>query len=66
VGPAARPAASYVRAIWDQATTPNGVLGSKLLWNDFDWLWSSTHAPAGTETTESLRIWRLFPRQKPD
>src|SRR5215470_1256703 len=39
----------YVRAMWDQATTPNGVLGSKLMWNNFDWLRSSLRAPAGTD-----------------
>ena len=26
----------YVRAMWNKATTPNGVLGSKMMWNDFD------------------------------
>ena len=40
---------AYVRAMWDRATTPNGVLGSKLMWNDFDSLRSSLHAPAGTD-----------------
>ena len=40
---------SYIRAMWDQATTPNGVLGSKLMWNDFDWLRSSLRPPAGTD-----------------
>jgi hypothetical protein len=39
----------YVRAMWDQATTPNGVLGSKLMWSNFDWLRSSLRAPAGTD-----------------
>ena len=39
----------YVRAMWDKATTPNGVFGSKLMWNDFDWLRSSIHPPAGTD-----------------
>ena len=24
----------YVRAVWNKATTPNGVLGSKMMWND--------------------------------
>ena len=32
-----------------RATTPNGVLGSKLMWNDFDWLRSSLRPPAGTD-----------------
>lgn len=39
----------YVRAVRDHATTPNGVLGSKLMWNDFDWLRSSLRPPAGTD-----------------
>ena len=29
--------------------TPNGVLGSKLMWNDFDSLRSELHPPAGTD-----------------
>jgi len=41
--------ASYVLAMWDHATTPNGVLGSKLMWNDFDSLRSSLRPPAGTD-----------------
>jgi LPS sulfotransferase NodH len=40
---------AYVRAVWDKATTPNGVLGSKLMWNDFDWLRSSLRPPDGTD-----------------
>ena len=40
---------AYVRALRDKATTPNGVFGSKLMWNDFDWLRSSLHPPAGTD-----------------
>jgi LPS sulfotransferase NodH len=40
---------AYVRAVWDKATTPNGVLGSKLMWNGFDWLRSSLRPPAGTD-----------------
>jgi trehalose 2-sulfotransferase len=40
---------AYIHAMWDKATTPNGVLGSKLMWNDFDWLRSSLHPPAGTD-----------------
>ena len=39
----------YVRAVREHATTPNGVLGSKLMWNDFDWLRSSIGLPAGTD-----------------
>jgi Stf0 sulphotransferase len=37
----------YVRAMWDRATTPNGVLGSKLTWNNFDSLRSSPRPPCG-------------------
>ena len=40
---------TYVRAMRNAATTPNGVLGSKLMWNDFDGLRSSIQAPAGTD-----------------
>ena len=40
---------AYVRALWDKATTPNGVLGSKLMWNDFDSLRSTLRPPAGTD-----------------
>jgi len=39
----------YIRAVQDHATTPNGVLGSKLMWNDFDWLRSAVSPPAGTD-----------------
>jgi LPS sulfotransferase NodH len=39
----------YVLAMRDKATTPNGVLGSKMMWNDFDWLRSSFQPPAGTD-----------------
>jgi len=38
----------YVRAMWNKATTPNGVLGSKMMWNDFDWLRSSLLPSSGT------------------
>jgi LPS sulfotransferase NodH len=41
--------APYIRAVRDHAATPNGVLGSKLMWNDFDWLRSSICPPAGTD-----------------
>jgi LPS sulfotransferase NodH len=41
--------ASYVPAVWDRATTPNGVLGSKMMSNDFDRLRSSVHPPAGAD-----------------
>ena len=40
---------AYVRAMRDKATTPNGVLGSKLMWNDFDSLRSSISSPAGMD-----------------
>jgi LPS sulfotransferase NodH len=40
---------AYVRAMRDHATTPNGVLGSKLMWNDFDSLRSSLRPPPGTD-----------------
>ena len=40
---------AYVRAVRDKATTPNGVLGSKMMWNVFDGLRSSFQAPAGTD-----------------
>jgi len=35
--------------MWDKATTPNGVRGSKLMWNNFAWLRSSLRPPAGTD-----------------
>jgi Stf0 sulphotransferase len=41
--------AAYVHALWDKATTPNGVPGSKLMWNNFDWLRSPPRPPAGTD-----------------
>jgi hypothetical protein len=40
---------AYIRAMRDKATTPNGVLGSKLMWNDFDSLRSSISSPAGMD-----------------
>ena len=39
----------YIRAVREKATTPNGVLGSKLMWNDFDWLRSTLHPSDGTD-----------------
>jgi LPS sulfotransferase NodH len=36
--------------MWNAATTPNGVLGSKMMWNDFDRLRSSLRSPTGTDT----------------
>jgi LPS sulfotransferase NodH len=41
--------APYIQAVREHATTPNGVLGSKLMWNDFDWLRSAIRTPAGTD-----------------
>jgi LPS sulfotransferase NodH len=40
---------AYIHAVRKNATTPNGVLGSKMMWNDFDWLRSSSCPPAGTD-----------------
>jgi trehalose 2-sulfotransferase len=40
---------AYVRAVRDKATTPNGVLGSKMMWNVFDSLRSALPTPAGTD-----------------
>jgi trehalose 2-sulfotransferase len=40
---------SYIQAVRDHATTPNGVLGSKLMWNDFDRLGAHAGADAGLE-----------------
>jgi trehalose 2-sulfotransferase len=42
--------APYIAAVREHATTPNGVLGSKLMWNDFDRLrQNSLRPPAGTD-----------------
>jgi LPS sulfotransferase NodH len=41
--------AAYVRAVREKATTPNGVFGSKLMWNVFDSLRSSLRPPAGAD-----------------
>ena len=40
---------AYARAVREHATTPNGVFGSKLMWNVFDYLRSSLRPPAGTD-----------------
>lgn len=40
---------SYILAVRSRATTRNGVLGSKMMWNDFDRLRSSFQPPAGTD-----------------
>jgi trehalose 2-sulfotransferase len=51
---------AYVRAVRDKATTPNGVLGSKMMWNNFDSLRSSLHPPAGSDA--GLQFMRtMFP-----
>ena len=48
---------AYIRAVRDKATTPNGVFGSKMMWNNFDWLRSSVRPPAGTDPgLEFMRI----------
>ena len=42
--------APYIRAVREHATTPNGMLGSKLMWNDFDWHRQNSLRPsAGTD-----------------
>jgi LPS sulfotransferase NodH len=38
----------------DHATTPNGVLGSKLMWNDLDWLRSSLPPVRYRQQADSL------------
>jgi LPS sulfotransferase NodH len=43
---------TYVRAMWDRATTPNGVLGSKLMWNNFDSLRSVRYRKQADSLTE--------------
>ncbi|HUN36550.1 MAG TPA: Stf0 family sulfotransferase [Trebonia sp.] len=39
----------YARAVREKATTPNGVLGSKMMWNDFSWLRSSAISQPGAD-----------------
>ena len=42
--------APYIAAVREHATTPNGVLGSKLMWNDFDsHRQNSVRPPAGAD-----------------
>jgi trehalose 2-sulfotransferase len=41
--------APYIQAVREHATTPNGVLGSKLMWNDFDGHRNSGNPPAGAD-----------------
>ena len=40
---------AYAQAVQVKATTPNGVLGSKMMWNDFDRLRSSVRPPSGDD-----------------
>lgn len=40
---------AYSRAVRDNATTPNGVLISKMMWNNSDSLRSSLRPPARTD-----------------
>jgi LPS sulfotransferase NodH len=46
---------SYVRAMWNKATTPNGVLGSKMMWNDFHGLRSSLPSSGTDAGLEFMR-----------
>ena len=48
------------------ATTPNGVLGSKMMWNDFDRLRSSFRPVSGTDTGAATDQWALRPDQEPE
>jgi LPS sulfotransferase NodH len=48
--------APYVQAVREHATTPNGVLGSKLMWNDFDWHRRNSLRPAVTADRLSRHI----------
>jgi len=41
--------ARYAQAVRERAATPNGVLGSKMMWNDFDRLRSSAGVPSGAD-----------------
>jgi LPS sulfotransferase NodH len=50
---------AYVRAVRDRATTPNGVLGSKMMWNVFDSLRSPLRHPAGTDPGLEF-MWMAF------
>jgi LPS sulfotransferase NodH len=53
--------ARYVQGMRDKATTPNGVLGSKMMWNDFDRLRSSVRPPPRADAgLEFMRA--TFPR----
>jgi len=40
---------AYIGAVRVKATTPNVVFGSKMMWNVFDWLRSSSHSPPGAD-----------------
>ncbi len=56
----------YARAMRKRATTPNGVLGSKLMWNDFDWLRSSLRRRQGVSWWRAAATdqWALRPDQE--
>ena len=41
--------ARYARAVRDKSATANGVLGSKMMWNDFDRLRSPARWPSGAD-----------------
>jgi trehalose 2-sulfotransferase len=53
--------AAYARAVREAATTPNGVLGVKLMWNDFDRLRSATRVPPGADAGQQF-LREAFPR----
>lgn len=50
----------YVQAVREQATTPNGVLGAKMMWNDFERLRSSVRPPSGADAGLAL-MGAMFP-----
>jgi LPS sulfotransferase NodH len=54
--------AAYARAVREAAITPNGVLGAKLMWNDFDRLRSATRVPPGADAGQQF-LREAFPRR---
>lgn len=54
---------AYVRAVREHATTPNGVLGSKLHWNTFDQL-RATERSGGDGDLGLDLLTRWFPRAR--
>lgn len=48
-GLSSRDLGAYAQAARAKAMTPNGVLGSKMMWNDFDRLRSSARPPSGDD-----------------